>query len=40
MKAGTWLVGYYIPDDDLWAKAKRGELTGLSIGGFAQKQPA
>ena len=37
VRAGTWMIGLHVADDDLWAQVKKGELTGLSIGGFAQK---
>lgn len=39
VKAGTWLMGLRFLDDELWQAAKDGELTGLSIGGFATKTP-
>jgi hypothetical protein len=38
-KAGTWIMGIQIDDNALWAKVKSGELTGLSIGGWAKKNP-
>lgn len=40
VKAGTWLLGVRVVDDELWRKVKAGELTGFSINGFAQKSPA
>lgn len=36
IKAGTWLMGLRINDDELWAQAKSKELNGLSIGGVAR----
>jgi hypothetical protein len=39
VKRGTWLLGVRVVDDDLWAAVKGGELTGFSIGGFAQRVP-
>jgi hypothetical protein len=39
IKAGTWLMGLNIHDDALWDQVKKGALTGLSIGGFAAKNP-
>jgi hypothetical protein len=39
IKQGTWLMGLHVKDPQLWAQVKRGELTGLSIGGFATKTP-
>lgn len=40
IKAGTWLMGMYVRDAELWADIEAGRLTGLSIGGFASKNPA
>jgi hypothetical protein len=40
LKPGTWLIGLHVEDDALWADVEAGRLTGLSIGGFARKQPA
>lgn len=37
IKQGTWLAGFVINDDELWAQVKSGALGGLSIGGVAQK---
>lgn len=39
-KAGSWLLGLHVLDDELWRRVRSGELTGLSIGGFAQRVPA
>ena len=39
IKAGTWLMGLNVHDDALWDQVKKGGLTGLSIGGFAAKNP-
>lgn len=39
VKAGTWLAGHHWPDDTLWAAVKAGKMTGLSIGGIAQRIP-
>lgn len=39
IKAGTWLMGLNVHDDALWDQVKKGALTGLSIGGFASKNP-
>jgi hypothetical protein len=39
IKAGSWLMGLHVVDDTIWQDVKRGELTGLSIGGFAQRVP-
>lgn len=38
VKSGTWLMGIRVKSDHLWQKVKTGELTGLSIGGFAERQ--
>lgn len=35
--AGTWLAGYHVASDQIWEAVKRGDLTGLSIGGVATK---
>ena len=40
IKAGSWLMGVRVMDDDLWAAVKKGDLTGFSIGGTAVKTPA
>ena len=37
--AGTWLLGLHILNDALWQQIKSGALTGLSIGGYAQRVP-
>jgi hypothetical protein len=37
---GTWLLAMRILDDKLWAQGKNGELTALSIGGSAVRNPA
>lgn len=37
VKAGTWLLALHVVNDDVWKQVKSGELTGLSIGGWAQK---
>lgn len=39
VKAGTWLMGVRVLDDDIWEMAKSGELTGFSIGGTAVRRP-
>jgi hypothetical protein len=28
---GAWVIGMHIPDDDLWAAVKKGELNGFSL---------
>lgn len=40
IKTGTWLAGFHLHGDEYWTKAKKGEVTGLSIGGTAEKEPA
>jgi hypothetical protein len=32
---GSWVVGIHVPDDELWAKVKKGELNGLSMEALA-----
>lgn len=39
VKAGTWLMTVKVLDEPLWQAVKAGELTGFSIGGFAQRVP-
>lgn len=36
---GTWLMGVRIVDADLWARVKKGDITGFSIGGIASRTP-
>lgn len=36
---GTWLLGVRVVDDDLWTAVKKGEITGFSVGGTAQRGP-
>jgi hypothetical protein len=38
VKKGTWLLMLHVLDEEIWKKVKSGELTGLSIGGFARKE--
>lgn len=40
VKAGTWILCVHVLSDPLWAQVKAGELTGFSIGGYAQRVPA
>lgn len=37
VRAGTWILGLHVVDDELWAGVQNGAFTGLSIGGFAAK---
>jgi hypothetical protein len=37
VKKGTWLLMYKILDKKLWAKIRKGELTGFSMGGFGRR---
>lgn len=39
VKAGTWLMGLRVVDDGIWKRIKDGSITGLSIGGIAQRTP-
>lgn len=39
VRAGTWLAGFYIPDDEVWDEVRSGGFDGLSIGGAAKKTP-
>lgn len=38
VKKGSWLMMLHVVDDDIWKQIKNGELTGLSIGGWARKR--
>lgn len=40
VKAGSWLMVVKVFDDDLWARVKKGEFTGLSIRGKAIREAA
>ena len=41
IKAGTWLLGFYLDKSrPEWPAIKRGDFTGLSIGGMARRRPA
>jgi hypothetical protein len=37
VKKGSWVVAMHVTNADLWAQIKAGELTGFSIGGWAQR---
>ena len=39
IRQGTWLMGLHIVDDGLWEQVQAGQLTGLSIAGFAERIP-
>ena len=39
IKAGSWMMGLRIEDDEMWAAVKSGAITGLSIGGWATRTP-
>jgi hypothetical protein len=39
IKAGTWMLGVRVNDDQLWDAVKSGKITGFSIGGFATRLP-
>ena len=34
---GSWVLGAYVGDDSIWEQVKKGELTGYSIGGSAER---
>lgn len=38
VKKGSWLLGVYIKDKDLWQSVKDGEINGFSIGGFGERE--
>lgn len=35
---GSWVVGVHIPDDDMWAKVKKGDINGFSMEAMVQKE--
>lgn len=35
VKKGSWVVAVKVHDEDMWAKVKKGEYTGFSMGGYA-----
>lgn len=35
-----WWAGWYVPDDDVWAKVKDGTYKMFSIGGMGTREPA
>lgn len=39
VRKGTWLMGLRFYSDEMWEAVKKGEYTGLSIGGFATRTP-
>ncbi len=39
VKRGTWILAVRVTSDTLWEQVKSGELTGLSIGGYAERVP-
>lgn len=39
VKAGTWILVIHVTSDTLWEQVRSGELTGLSIGGYAERTP-
>ena len=39
VRKGTWMMGVHVVDEGLWKRVRTGDLGGLSIGGFAKKQP-
>lgn len=39
VKAGTWVMAVHVLNDALWKQIKDGDLTGFSIGGWAQRVP-
>lgn len=36
---GAWVVGVHIPDKELWAQVKKGEINGFSIEALVTKEP-
>lgn len=36
-KEGSWVVGVHVPDQDTWAKIKKGDINGFSMEAFVSK---
>lgn len=39
VKAGTWLIGVQVNDNEVWKAIKERELRAFSVGGWAKKRP-
>lgn len=39
-KDGSWVVAIKVLDDETWEEIKKGEITGVSLQGYAVKEPA
>lgn len=39
VQAGTWILVVHVMSDTLWQQVTTGELTGFSIGGYAERTP-
>lgn len=39
VKRGTWVLVVHITSEALWEQVKSGDLTGFSIGGYAERSP-
>ncbi len=39
VKKGAWLLAMHVLDGEVWRQVKAGEITGLSIGGSARRNP-
>lgn len=37
VKKGTWIMAVKVNDDEIWKKVEDGEITGLSMGGLANR---
>jgi uracil-DNA glycosylase family 4 len=37
---GTWVITMKVVDPEFWARVKKGDFTGFSLGGFAKRVPA
>jgi hypothetical protein len=38
VKAGSWVLGVYVADPELWQQIKRGEYESFSVGGFGVRE--
>lgn len=40
VEKGTWVITMKVVDPEFWARVKKGDFTGFSLGGFAKRIPA
>jgi hypothetical protein len=39
LKKGSWIISYYVEDDEVWDKIKKGHFNGFSVEGYFDKRP-